>query len=154
MQPVSRSAYACLDDRGMAMARVSMEVPAELVGPIQETVFLLHQATTESLQLAFTAHAEGRGSLEEVREHRERLAQLDELVAALGRPADAATVALRAPADVLHDAFYGALNDAGERLAVTADRCWRAELRLEDVQAAADEVLRIHALLRRLEERR
>jgi hypothetical protein len=142
----------------MAMARVSMEVPAELVGPIRETVFLLHQATTESLQLALTAHAEGRGSLEEVREHRERLAQLDELVAALGRPADAATpphaVALRAPADVLHDAFYGALIDAGERLAVTADRCWRAELPLEDVQAAADEVLRIHALLRRLDERR
>ena len=31
------------------MARVSVEVPAELVGQVRETVLLLYQATAESL---------------------------------------------------------------------------------------------------------
>ncbi len=66
------------------MASVSVEVPAELVSPIRETVLLLYQASAESLGLSLRAHSERRGSLEEVRAHRTRLAQLDELASSLG----------------------------------------------------------------------
>jgi hypothetical protein len=152
----------------MAMARVSVEIPAELVGPVRETVLLLYQVTAESLQLSLRAHSEGHGSLEEVRAHRARLVQLDELAGSLGWQAGAASPGgdppgggppggaggarrLSAPADLLHDAFYGALIDAGERLAVTTDRAWRGELPLERVQQAAAEVLALHRLLRLLE---
>jgi hypothetical protein len=135
----------------MEMARVSVEVPSELVGPVRETVLLLYQATVESLQLSLRAHSEGRGSLEEVGLHRERLAQLDELAGSLGWEAGPGTRQLSAPAELLHDAFYGALIDAGERLAVTASRTWRGELPLERVQEAAAEVLALHRLLRLLE---
>jgi hypothetical protein len=144
----------------MAMARVSVEVPSELVGPIGETVLLLYQATAESLQLSLRAHSRGRGSLEEVGAHRARLAELDELAASLGRRTGrpgppAATPSgsrwLSAPAELLHDAFYGALIDAGERLSTTVDRAWRGELPLERIQEAAAEVLALHRLLRLLE---
>ncbi len=131
------------------MARVSVEVPSELVGPVRETVLLLYQATAESLQLSLRAHSEGRGSLEQVGLHRERLAQLDELVGSLGWATGARQ--LSAPAELLHDAFYGALIDAGERLAVSASSSWRGELPLERVQEAAAEVLALHRLLRLLE---
>jgi hypothetical protein len=131
------------------MARVSVEVPAELIGPVRETVLLLYQATAESLQLSLRAHSEGRGSLEEVGEHRARLAQLDELTAGLGWQPGTRT--LSGPAELLHDAFYGALIDAGERLAVTASNAWRGELPLQRVQEAAAEVLALHRLLRVLE---
>ena len=127
------------------MARVSVEVPSELVGPLRETVLLLYQATAESLQLALRAHSEGRGSREEVGAHRARLAELDELAGSLG------SRQLSAPAELLHDAFYGALIDAGERLSTTVDRAWRGELPLERVQEAAAEVLALHRLLRLLE---
>lgn len=131
------------------MARMSVEVPSELVGPVRETVLLLYQATAESLQLSLRAHSEGRGSLEQVGLHRERLAQLDELAASLGWATGARE--LSAPAELLHDAFYGALIDAGERLAVSASSSWRGELPLERVQEAAAEVLALHRLLRLLE---
>jgi len=55
------------------MARVSVEVPAELVKPIRETVLLLYEATAESLHLALKARALG-----EVRLHRRRLDELGE----------------------------------------------------------------------------
>jgi hypothetical protein len=151
----------------MAMTRVSVEVPSELVGPVRETVLLLYQATAESLQLSLRAHSEGRGSLEEVGVHRARLAELDELLGSLGghaerpgppaaRPGPPAAARSRprrlsAPAELLHDAFYGALLDAGERLSVTVDRAWRGELPLERVQESAAEVLALHRLLRLLE---
>jgi hypothetical protein len=131
------------------MAAVSVEVPSELVAPIRETVLLLYQATAESLQLALRAHSEGRGSVEEMGAHRARLAQLDELAGSLG--GQPGPRRLRAPAELLHDAFYGALIDAGERLAVIASRSWRGELPLERVQEAAAEVLALHRLLRLLE---
>jgi hypothetical protein len=133
------------------MERVSVEVPSELVGPVRETVLLLYEATVESLQLSLRAHSEGRGSLEDVRLHRERLAQLDELAGSLGWEAGPDARHLNAPADLLHDAFYGALIDAGERLAVSASSAWRGELPLERVQEAAAEVLALHRLLRLLE---
>jgi hypothetical protein len=152
----------------MAMARVSVEVPSELVGPVRETVLLLYQATAESLQLSLRAHSEGRGSLEEVGAQRARLAELDELAGSLGwragtgpaasgsgpavpGPAPPGPRQLSAPAELLHDAFYGALIDAGERLALTTDPAWRGELALERVQQAAAEVLALHRLLRLLE---
>jgi hypothetical protein len=133
------------------MERVSVEVPSELVGPVRETVLLLYEATVESLQLSLRAHSEGRSSLEEVGLHRERLAQLDELAGSVGWEAGPGTRQLNAPADLLHDAFYGALIDAGERLAVTASTSWRGELPLERVQEAAAEVLALHRLLRLVE---
>jgi hypothetical protein len=135
------------------MARVSVEVSAELVGRVRETVLLLYEATAESLHLALRAHAEGRGSPRELHEHRTRLAQLDELLAQLGWPAGGRPdgVELSGPAELLHDALYGTLIDAGERLAVTATSAWRGELPLERVQEAAAEVLALHRLLRRLE---
>jgi hypothetical protein len=135
------------------MARMSIQVPEELVGPIRETVLLLYEATAESLHLSLRARSEGRGSLAEVSEHRARLVQLDQLLGRLRAPAAGQPGALRlvAQADLLHDAFYGTLIDAGERLAATADRTWRGELPLERVQEAAAEVLALHALLRLLE---
>jgi hypothetical protein len=140
----------------MAMARVSVQVPSELVGPVRETVLLLYQATAESLHLSLRAHSEGRGSPRELHEHRIRLAQLEELLGRLGRlgpPAGGRPGALKldGPAELLHDAFYGALIDAGERLAVTSTRAWRGELPLERVQEEAAEVLALHRLLRLLE---
>jgi hypothetical protein len=133
----------------MVMARVSMEVPAELVGRVRETVLLLYEATAESLHLALRARSQGRGSPRELHDHRTRLAQLDGLLAQLGGPAGSRQVG--APAELLHDAFYGALIDAGERLAVTASSAWRGEEPLERVQEAAGEVLALHRLLRLLE---
>lgn len=137
------------------MERVSVEVPPELVRPIRETVLLLYQATAESLHLALRAHSERHGSLEEVRRHRARLAELDALLDRLGWPAAAvaAPLELSSRPDLLHDALYGALIDAGERLAAASNRCWRGELPLERVQEAAAEVLALDALLRTLEAR-
>ena len=135
------------------MPGVSVEVAAELVGPIRETVLLLYQATAESLHFSLRAHSEGRGSPREVREHRLRLAQLEELLGQLGWPgvSPPGSVELSAPAELMHDALYGALIDSGERMAVASDRSWRGELPLERIQEAAHEVLALHALLRRLE---
>lgn len=130
------------------MTRVTVEVPAELVRPIRETVLLLYQATAESLHLALKARVSGDDAIEEVHHHRARLDALDELVRRLepeGRGAE-----LSAPRDLLHDALYGALIDAGERLAETSNRCWRGELPLDRVQERAEEVLAIDALLREL----
>jgi hypothetical protein len=137
----------------MAMAHVSVEVPAELVGRVRETVWLLYEATAESLHLALRAHSEGRGSPTELHEHRVRLEQLNGLLTQLGWPAggEPRGLDLGGPAELLHDALYGTLIDAGERLAVTASSSWRGELPLERVQEAAAEVLALHRLLRRLE---
>jgi hypothetical protein len=144
----------------MDMARVSVEVPAELQAPIRETVLLLYEATAESLHLSLRAQSERRGSPKEPHEHRARLAELDALLRQLGWPAGArgttaaapsGPLELGGPAELLHDAFYGALIDAGERLAVTATAAWRGERPLERVQEAAAEVLALHRLLRLLE---
>jgi hypothetical protein len=130
------------------MTRATVEVPAELVRPIRETVLLLYQATAESLHLALKARASGDDAVEEVHHHRARLDALDELVRRL--EPEGRGVELSAPRDLLHDALYGALIDAGERLADTSNRCWRGELPLDRVQERAEEVLAIDALLREL----
>ena len=131
------------------MTRVSVEVPAELVGPIRETVLLLYQATAESLHLALKARATGEDAVEEVHRHRARLDALDELVLRL--EPERGGVRLSAPRDLLHDTLYGALIDAGERLAESSNRSWRGELSLDRVRECAGEVLAIDALLRGLD---
>jgi hypothetical protein len=136
-------AFACLDDRGMVMARVTVEVPAELVSQVRETVLMLYEMSAESLHLALRQRA-----LEEARMHQARVGELDDLLGQLedtGRPA-----AVGASRELLHDALYGALIDAGERLAETSNRCWRGELPASSVQEAAEEVLALDALLREL----
>ena len=100
------------------MARVSVEVPAELVRPVRETVLLLYEATAESLHLALRARA-----LDEVRLHRRRLEELDGLVRSL-EPDEQATE-LTATRELVHDALYGALIDAGLRLAEASNQAWR-----------------------------
>jgi hypothetical protein len=130
------------------MARVSVEVPAELVGTIRETVLLLYQATAESLYAALRTRS-GEEALGEIHAHRARLDELDELVRSLEHGEGA--LRLSAPRDLLHDTLYGALIDAGERLAETSNRSWRGELPLERVQQGAEEVLALDALLRSLD---
>ena len=116
-------AFACPNDRGMQMARVSVEVPAELVDTVRETVLLLYGATAESLHLV-AEDACGRGR-----------AAVDRRGAPSPPPPRRPGRAARASSDVggaaapcrarratlLHDALYGALIDAGERLAETSN---------------------------------
>jgi hypothetical protein len=123
----------------MAMTRVSVEVPAELRRPVRETVLLLYQATAESLHQALRA-----GDDSEAHMHRVRIDELDAL--ALTLSGDGALEITASP-DLLHDALYGALIDAGERLADVSSRGWRGELPAERIQEAAAEVLALHALL-------
>jgi hypothetical protein len=131
------------------MARVSVEVPAELAGQVRETVLLLYQATAESLHQALKARRDEEPSVDEAHLHRIRLDELDDLTRRLaGEPRD---IEVSASRDLLHDVLYGALIDAGERLAETSNRSWRGELPLERVQAEAEEVLALDRLLRGLD---
>ena len=128
------------------MPRVSVEVPEELVEAVRETVLLLYQATAESLHQALRARAEGEaGTAAEAHSHRARIDELDELAHALG--AGAGPVRLTASRDLLHDMLYGALIDAGERLAALSGRGWRGGVPAERIQEAAGEVLSLYALL-------
>ena len=131
------------------MARVSVEVPEELVEAVRETVLLLYQATAESLHQALRARTEGEADTVEAHSHRVRIDELDELAGALA--AGGGAVLLTASRDLLHDTLYGALIDAGERLAALAGSGWRAELPADRIQEAAGEVLSLHALLGGLE---
>jgi hypothetical protein len=141
-------AFACRYDRGMEMARVSVEVPAELVSQVRETVLLLYQATAESLHQALRARVEGDAALDEAHAHRLRIDELDDLAGHLA--GGGRDTKLSASRDLLHDTLYGALIDSGERLAEVSNRCWRGELPASRVQKAADEVLALDALLREL----
>ena len=131
------------------MSRVSVEVPDQLVEPVRETVLLLYQATAESLHQALRARAEGEADTGEAHSHRARIDELDELARALA--AAGGPVELSAPRDLLHDVLYGALIDAGERLAALSGRGWRGDVPAERIQEAAGEVLSLHALLGGLE---
>jgi hypothetical protein len=137
-------AFACPDDRGMAMTRVSVEVPAALVGQVRETVLMLYEMSAESLHLALKDRA-----VEEARRHQGRVDDLEDLTRQLDRVSGPVRVA--APRDLVHDVLYGALVDAGERLAATSNRCWRGELPLDRVQEVAEEVLALDSLLRELD---
>jgi hypothetical protein len=114
---------------------------------------LLYQATAEALLCTLRAHAQGGESLEEVHQHRARLAELDDALAQLGWCPDQPTgsLELRASSDVLHDAAYGALIDAGERLATACSSAWRAELSVESVADVAKQVTGFSQLLRSID---
>jgi hypothetical protein len=136
------------------MARISVEVPAELVRQIRETVLLLYQATAESLHIALRSRGGEEGLAEEApvdeaHLHRARLDELDDLARRLS--GETRDVQLSASRDLLHDILYGALIDAGERLADTSNRAWRGELPLAQVQESAEEVLALDRLLRGLD---
>jgi hypothetical protein len=131
------------------MTRVSVEVPAELVRPIRETVLLLYQATAESLHQALESRADGHAEVEEAHSHRLRIDELDDLGRELVGGEQA--VRLTASRDLLHDMLYGALLDAGERLADASGRSWRGELPAARIEAAAEEVLALHRMLGLLE---
>jgi hypothetical protein len=135
------------------MAHLSVDVPAALVPPLRESAVLLYQATAESLHLSLRGLLERRGSLEEIREHRARLARLDALLNQLGwsEPAEPRPVTLTAPREVLHDVVYGALLDAGERLAEAYSSSWRGEVDVTSVRALAGEVIALDRLLRRVQ---
>jgi hypothetical protein len=130
------------------MTRVTVEVPAELRRTVQETVLLLYQATAESLHQALKARACGETESGEAHSHRLRIDELDDLAGELAR--EEGGVRLSASRDLLHDTLYGALIDAGERLAETSDRCFRGELPPERIQDAAEEVLALDSLLSEL----
>ena len=102
---------------------MSVDVPPSLVGPLRETLLLLYEATAEALHLALRARGRHREGLEEVFQHRARLAALDATVDQLGWRPDSGPAArdLTAPADVLRDALHGTLIDACERLATAAN---------------------------------
>jgi len=135
------------------MTRVSVEVPAELVRPIRETVLLLYQATAESLHQALESRADGHAEVEEAHSHRLRIDELDDLARELvvERAGGEQAVRLTASRDLLHDMLYGALLDAGERLAEASGRSWRGELPAARIEAAAEEVLALHRMLGLLE---
>src|SRR3954468_5419308 len=131
------------------MARASLEVPEELVGPVRETVLLLYQATAESLHQVLRARGEGETDTAEAHAHRSRIDELDELARTLAAGDGAGLVT--ASRDLLHHTLYGALIDAGERLAGLSGRGWRGDVPAERIQEAAGEVLSLHALLGGLE---
>jgi hypothetical protein len=134
------------------MAEVSLEVPGTLAGPLQESVLLLYASSAEALHLALREHAERRVAQGEVRRHRARLAQLDALLDQLGGDAGPSRrdVEVSAPRELLHDAVYGALIDAGERLAAACDAGWRGERPFESVAGAARSVIALDGLLRQV----
>jgi hypothetical protein len=136
------------------MTRVSVEVPAELVRPIRETVLLLYEATAESLHQALESRAGGHAEVEEAHSHRLRIDELDDLARELvgsERAGGVQAVRLTASRELLHDMLYGALLDAGERLADASGRSWRGELPAARIEAAAEEVLALHRMLGLLE---
>jgi hypothetical protein len=140
-----------------ALKRVPVErdvdVPSALVAPLRETLILLYQATAEALHCSLRAQSQQRGSLEEVHQHRARLAELDQMLGQLGwSPGPTPhNLKLSAAGELLHDAVYGALIDAGERLATTCSSSWRGELTTESVRVAAQEVVALERLLHHIE---
>ena len=135
------------------MAHLSVDVPAALVAPLRESAVLLYQATAESLHLSLRGLVERRGPLEEITEHRARLARLDAVLNQLGwsAAAEPRPTSLTAPREVLHDVVYGALLDAGERLAEAYGSSWRGEVDVTSVRALAGEVISLDRLLRRVQ---
>jgi hypothetical protein len=127
---------------------MSVEVPPVLVGPLRETLLLLYEATAEALHLALRARGEDDEALEEVLQHRARLASLDTTVDQLGWRPDSALVGrgLTAPAELLRDALHGTLIDTCERLATAANGC-TGDLNAEQVDPAASELGALRRLI-------
>ena len=132
------------------MARASVQVPSAVVGAVRDTVVLLYHSTVEALHFSLRSHLERGEPLEEAAPCRARLAYLDLLLARLGwwdgSPPEG-DVELSAPRDVLHDALYGTLIEAGERLAAACGEGWRDGACPDAVRAAAMEVIVLDGLL-------
>lgn len=136
------------------MAEASVEVPAGLVARVRASAVLLYAAAAEGLHLVLRAQSERDGPLEEARRQRERLAHLDALLARLGwwaePPTEGEAIEVTAPAEVLHDALYGAMIDAGERLALACGESWRSDGSVEEVRESAAEVIALDRLVARI----
>ena len=134
------------------MAEVSLAVPGELVERVRESVLLLYVASAEALHLALRSGGEGRGGLANVDRQRARLASLDALLDRFDQYGSAPEreVELSGPADLLHDVLYGALIDAGERLAADCEAGWRGERPAGSVERTARTVIALDGLLRRV----
>jgi hypothetical protein len=135
------------------MARASVEIPADLVGAVRDSVALLYHSSVEALDFALRSHVEHGEPRDEAERCRARLAELDALLVQMGWWSEGAQediagdVELTAPREVLRDALYGALIDAGERLAVACGEGWRLGAGADRVRAAATEVIALDGLL-------
>jgi hypothetical protein len=138
------------------MARASLQVPAALVEAVRESAVLLYASTVEALHLSLHSHLERGEPREEAALCRARLAELDALLVRLGWWGGAAVpeggVELAAPREVLHDALYGSLIEAGERLAAACGEGWRDGRCPGAVRAAAMEVIALDGLLAQVRE--
>jgi hypothetical protein len=136
------------------MARASVHVPAALVEAVRDTVVLLYHCTLEALFLSLSSHLERGEPREESVLCRARLAELDALLVVLGWWGEApeGDVEITAPREVLHDALYGTLIEAGERLAMACGEGARDGARPDTVRAAAMEVIALDALLAEVRE--
>jgi hypothetical protein len=134
------------------MAEVAVQVPGGVVPGVRETLLLLYGAAVEALHLAFGTRA-GTGELGEVRAQSARLGELAVLLDRVGWPGDPLprVMEMRGRPGLLRDVLYGALIDAGERLAVACGGSWRGEAGTGSVRAAAHEVIELDRLLRELE---
>jgi hypothetical protein len=136
------------------MTRASVELPAALVGAVRDTVVLLYYSTVEALHFALRSHLEQGEQREEAALSRVRLAELDALLVRLGWWGEphVGDVELSAPREILHDALYGTLIEAGERLAAACGEGWQDGRSPDTVRAAAMEVIALDGLLAELRE--
>jgi hypothetical protein len=134
------------------MARASVQVPAALVEAVRDAVVLLYHSTVEALHLSLRAQVEQQEPREAAGLCRARLAELDALLVVLGWWGEApeGDVEIAAPREVLHDALYGSLIEAGERLAAACGEGWWDGMCPETVRASAMEVIALNGLLAEL----
>jgi hypothetical protein len=127
-------------------------MPATVVPRVRETALLLCGATAEALHLTIRSHTEGSIEDDEIRDHRARLADLDSLLKQLDAGAERAAepTAVQCARDVVRDAVYGALIDAGERVAVACDASWRGAS-IDMVLGLANELTALEAVLRQID---
>jgi hypothetical protein len=135
------------------MARASVQVPAALVEAVRDTVVLLYHSTVEALHFSLRLHVEQGEPREGAVLCRARLAELDALLVVLGWWGEApeGDVELTAAREVLHDALYGTLIEAGERLSAACGEALRAACP-DRVRAAAMEVIALDGLLAEVRE--
>jgi hypothetical protein len=142
------------------MARASVEIPAPLAAGVRDSVVLLYHSAVEALHFALRSEAKHGMSHppEEAKQSRLRLAELDALLVQFGwwseaRPEEVSdAVRLEASRELLNDVLYGALIDAGERLAVACGEGLRTGAGPGAVRAAAMEVIALDGLLAEVRE--
>lgn len=132
---------------------VRISLPIGVVPRVRESVLLLCGATAEGLHLTIGRHADGPVDLDEVHDSRARLDELDSLLRELDVPFESTTnaVSVHGTVALLHDVVYGALVDAGERIAVACEASWRGAP-IETVLDLASEILNLEAVLRQVDE--